>query len=44
MRTVRMLPIRADSVVSWHNPLLLEIVAHSIVPRVRTVFLVTAIS
>jgi hypothetical protein len=30
--------IRADCVMSWHNPPLLEIVAYSIVPRVRNIF------
>jgi hypothetical protein len=35
--------IRADCVVSCHNPALLEIVAHPIVPRVRDIFPTVAI-
>jgi hypothetical protein len=37
--------IRDDCVLRWHNPPpLLEIVAYSIVPRVRNIFFLRAIS
>jgi hypothetical protein len=39
MRIARTLFIRADCVVCWHNPPLLEIIAHPIVPRVRNIFI-----
>jgi hypothetical protein len=38
MSTARTITIRADCVVSWHNPPLLEIIAYPIVPRVRNIF------
>jgi hypothetical protein len=44
MFTARTIAIRADCVVSWHNPPLLEIVANPIVPRVRNIFFLVAVS
>jgi hypothetical protein len=44
MISARSTPIRADCIVRWHNPPLLEIVAPLIVPRVQNIFIVTAIS
>jgi hypothetical protein len=40
MRAVRTSTIRADCVVSWLNPPLIEIVAYPIVPHVRNIFFV----
>jgi hypothetical protein len=44
MRTARTITMCPDCVVSWDNPPLLEIVAQSIVPRVRNSFFLHAIS
>jgi hypothetical protein len=44
MRKARAIFMRADCVVSWHNPPLLEIVAHPVVLRVRNIFCLPAIS
>jgi hypothetical protein len=40
----RTIIICADCVVCWHNPVLLEIVAYPIVPRVQNIFFLIAIS